>query len=432
MTDVIAEATRSSHHETGPAQPRVAVAYLVSCYPKLSHTFIRREVEALRGQGLEVRTFSVRVPEAQEILSGADQREAGSTRYLLGGKASLLAAQLRLVATAPGAYLATLRGALRTGAPTARSRLWQLFYFFEAAALVVALRRLDIRRIHVHFANNAADVARTAVALGTALEPDSRWSWTMSMHGPTEFGDATRFDLAAKTESAAFVACISDFCRSQLMCLVGPEHWDKLHVVHMGVHLDKVPAVRERQRAAGLPARVLFVGRLVPEKGVPLFVSAIEQLVRREVAVDAVLVGDGPLRAPLETGLAERGLAGAVRFVGAVGQDELPEWYAWADIFCLPSFAEGLPVVLMEALLEGLAVVTTPIAGIPELVVDGRTGVLVPPGRVESLADAIASLATDPERRNCLGLAGRAAVEREFDASKSAAALAQLFQEPHR
>ena len=131
-------------------------------------------------------------------------------------------------------------------------------------------------------------------------------------------------------------------------------------------------------------------------------------------------------------GSRQRGLAGVVRFVGAVGQDELPEWYAWADIFCLPSFAEGLPVVLMEALLQGLAVVTTPIAGIPELVVDGRTGVLVPPGRVTPLADAIALLAGDPERRSRLGSAGRAAVERDFDASKGAASLGRLFQALHR
>ncbi|BEP13601.1 glycosyltransferase [Acidothermaceae bacterium B102] len=432
MTQTIAEATGAASADAVQPPARLAVAYLVSCYPKLSHTFIRREVEALRGQGFDVQTFSVRVPAAHEILSAADQREAESTRYLLGGKGALVAAQLRLLATAPRAYLATLRGALATGSPTLRSRLWQLFYFLEAAGLVVALRGTGIRRIHVHFANNAADVARTAAALGCALEPESPWSWTMSMHGPTEFGDASRFDLPAKTESAAFVACISDYCRSQLMSLVGPEHWSKLHVVHMGVDVAHAAPAEARDRAVSSPVRVLFVGRLVPEKGVPLFVSAIEQLVARGLAVDAVVVGDGPMRGQLEGGLAERGLAGAVRFVGAVGQDELPEWYAWADIFCLPSFAEGLPVVLMEALLQGLAVVTTPIAGIPELVVDGRTGVLVPPGRVTPLADAIALLAAEPERRGRLGAAGRAAVERDFDASKSAATLGQLFQGLHR
>jgi colanic acid/amylovoran biosynthesis glycosyltransferase len=428
MTQTIVEATAPP----APDAVRPAVAYLISCYPKLSHTFIRREVEALRDQGFEVQTFSVRVPAAYEILSSADQREARSTRTLLGGKGVLVTAQLRLLATAPRAYLRTLRGALATGAPTLRSKLWQLFYFLEAAGLVVALRGTGIRLIHVHFANNAADVARTAAALGTALEPESPWSWTMSMHGPTEFGDASRFDLPAKTESAAFVACISDYCRSQLMSLVDPQHWSKLHVVHMGVDVGGPAEPQTRDRPDGAAVRVLFVGRLVPEKGVPLFVSAVEQLVARGLAVEAVVVGEGPMRAQLESGLAGRGLAGVVRFVGAVGQDELPDWYAWADIFCLPSFAEGLPVVLMEALLQGLAVVTTPIAGIPELVVDGRTGLLVPPGRVGPLVDAIASLAEDPERRRRLGEAGRDAVRRDFDASKSAAGLIRLFQELHR
>jgi colanic acid/amylovoran biosynthesis glycosyltransferase len=406
----------------------VAIAYLVSCYPKLSHTFIRREVEALRRQGIDVRTFSVRAPASHEILSEADRREAVSTRYLLSGKVALLAAQARLLATAPRGYLTTLRGALGTGAPTVRSKAWQFFYFLEAARLVAALRGTGIRHVHVHFANNAADVARTAVALGTALEPDSPWHWTMSMHGPTEFGDASRFDLPAKTESAAFVACISDFCRSQLMSLVDPAHWSKLHVVHMGVDVPKGVDVQPPKRPAGSALRVLFVGRLVPEKGVPLLVSAMEQLVARGLDVEAVVVGEGPLRV-LENGLAERGLADVVRFVGAIGQDELPEWYAWADVFCLPSFAEGLPVVLMEALLQGLAVVTTPIAGIPELVVDDRTGVLVPPGRVAPLADAIAGLAADPQRRYRLGDAGRDAVVREFDAAANAAELGLLFRE---
>ena len=246
------------------------------------------------------------------------------------------------------------------------------------------------------------------------------------MHGPTEFMDVARFDLAAKVRSAAFVACISDYARSQLMALVEPEHWAKLHIVHMGVDITLFPSagVERAARPAG-PLHVLFVGRLVPEKGVPILTDAVEHLVRRGFAVEVTVVGDSPDRVRLEDQVAARGLADVMRFVGAVGQDELPSWYAWADVFCLPSFAEGVPVVLMEAMATELPVVTTTIAGIPELV-NEHNGLLVSPGRGDLVADALALLA-DPDLRARLGAVGRRTVLTDFDATTAAARLLPLF-----
>src|SRR4051794_26193726 len=320
MSTTIVKAPVTSPQAVSLPPTTPAIAYLISYYPKLSHTFIRREVEAMREQGFDVRTFSVRASPPEEIISEADQREMASTTYLLGGSlAAIAAAHLRTLLASPSSYLRTLRTSLRTGHTSARAKVWQLFYFAEAVRLVALLRKQGVRHIHVHFANNAADVARTAVTLGKVLEPDQPWQWTMSMHGSTEFLNTTLFDLGPKAESASLVACISDYTRSQLMTLTAPEHWPKLHVVHMGVDVDQ--PVKGRTPRPDQALRLLFVGRIIPEKGVPLLMDALQELDNRGVDLEAVIVGDGPLRPGVEATLGERGLNDKVRFIGAVGQD---------------------------------------------------------------------------------------------------------------
>ncbi len=402
-------------------------------YPKISHTFIRREIEAARAAGLRIESFSVRRPGANEIQSEADVRESASTRYLLdGNSAQIVRAHIRLVALHPKAYFAGLVQALRTGPRQLRRRVWQLFYFAEAVQLVALMRAVDVRHVHVHFSNNAADIARLAVTIGSTLEPDQPWTWSLTVHGPTEFSNVTGVDLAAKVHAASFVACISDFCRSQLMAIVEPSDWAKMHVVHMGVDVERYPPrADERETRAADSVRVLFVGRLVPEKGVPLLLDVAERIADDHAAahrkVEFAIVGAGPLEASLANGIERRGLADRVKLIGAVGQDDLPQWYGWADVFCLPSFAEGLPVVLMEAMLSELPVITTTIAGIPELVKDDDTGVLVPAGRVDLLVAAIERMADEPATRRRLGEAGRRAVERDFDAAVNGRLMAELL-----
>jgi colanic acid/amylovoran biosynthesis glycosyltransferase len=322
-----------------------------------------------------------------------------------------------------------LKRALGAGPRQLRSRLWQLFYFAEAVELVRMMRKANLRHIHVHFANNAADIARLAAHLGTRCAPDQPWTWSLAVHGPNEFLNVRSGDLAAKVEAAAFVSCISDFCRSQIMALVPGTQWEKLHVVHMGVDVDQFPAMSGSRAARGdAVLRVLFVGRLVGEKGVGVLLEAAQILEGRQHTIELVIVGAGPLSEHLDAEVVRRGLSGTVRLVGAVGQDELPTWYAWADVFCLPSFSEGLPVVIMEAMLSELPVVTTVIAGIPELVKQDQNGLMVPPGRPDELADAIQRLADEPDLRVELGVAARLAVERDFDTCKNGAVLARLFE----
>jgi colanic acid/amylovoran biosynthesis glycosyltransferase len=402
-----------------------AVAYLVSHYPTISHTFIRREVEALRAAGVPVTTFSVHRPADAEILSAADRREIAGTTFVLGDNAGIARSHLRTMLRHPGAYLATLAHALRTGQATPQARLKQFFYFGEAIRLFDLMRARQLRWLHVHFPNNAADIARLVTHLGTLIEPAHPWSWSISLHGPTEFSNVEKADLAAKVRSAAFVACISDFCRSQVMAESEPIDWPKLHIVHMGVDVD-----RFQPKSVADPhdrLRVLFVGRLVAEKGVPLLLDAATMLRDRGVDFELEIVGAGPLEPALRLGISRRGLADVVSLSGPIGQDDLPARYAWADVFCLPSFAEGLPVVLMEAMMCELPVVTTAIAAIPELVHDGETGLLVSAGRPDLIADAIQRLALDPALREKLGAAGRTAVLKEHDGMVNGAALAAIF-----
>ena len=363
------------------------VAYLVSQYPLISHTFVEREIEGLRKLGTEVHTFSVRPPGA--LLSEAMRAEAERTVVLQSSLAEIARSGARQLRAHPGASVGSLTGAVAVGERRARSQLWQVFYAAEAMRLFEELNRIGVRHIHAHFANNGADIARATVAHARKVDPDGNWRWTFTMHGPTEFEAVERFDLSGKVASAAGVACISDFTRSQLMRLSTPADWDKLEVVHMSVDTDLYSPPPEPRPGDG-PLRILDVGRLVPEKGAPVLLDAVSQLVGRGVDVELRFVGGGELEASLLAEIEGRGLGERVTLVGPVGQDEILAQYHWADVFCLPSFAEGLPVVLMEAMATELPVVTTPINGIPELVKDGRNGHLVAPGRADLLADALA------------------------------------------
>lgn len=408
---------------------KVRVAYLVSHYPGVSHTFIEREILGLRDLWVEVETFSVRPCPPEQLRTETMRAEAARTTTILGGSPGRLLKQLLRVAVPH--LLPVLRtgsAATHIGEPVLRSRLWQMFYLAEALALVAYCRAKGIRHIHVHFANNGADIARLAVILGGHIDgPDAGWRWSFSMHGPTEFEAVDRFDLAAKVRSTSGVACISDFARSQLMRLVDPEHWPKLAKVHMTVDETVYQPPTDGRHDRGRPFRVLMVGRLVPEKGQLILIEAVDQLVRSGLPVDLRLVGSGPLEDLLKIEVTRRDLHGSITFLGPLGQYEIPAWYHWADVFCLPSFQEGLPVVLMEAMATELPVVTTRIAGIGELVEDGITGEVVSPGRADLVAEALARLAGDPQRRREQGRRGRETILREFTTDRAAREMREFF-----
>ncbi|MEN3279574.1 MAG: hypothetical protein V7607_714 [Solirubrobacteraceae bacterium] len=397
------------------------IAYLIGEFPRFSHTFIRGEVDGLRARGVAIATHAIRPAPADELLSEHDRRAAAETWTILPPRwGELGAAHARAAASHPLRYVATLALALRLSAGGVRNGLWQLFYFVEAVALWDRLRTRGIRHVHGHFANVATGVALLVAHLG-----GRHWSWSFTMHGPTEFDDVTRYGLAEKVRRARFVTCISDYSRSQLMKLVEPEHWSKLEIVRCGVDLSEF-APLERDKGRGR-FEVLCIGRLVADKGQHILIDAVDHLRRDGVDIRVTLAGDGPDRARLEDLVRTLDLREAVTFAGAVDHARVRDLYAIADAFCLPSFAEGLPVVLMEAMAAGLPVVTTRIMGIPELVEHGVSGELVPPGRVDALAAALRGLAADPARRVGYGRAGRAKVEADYDVRVSVAAVHDLY-----
>jgi len=393
-----------------------AVAYLVSQYPALSHTFIEREVRALREIGVPVVTFSVRPADPATPFSEATRREAASTVSILGRPLlDYLRAHARLIGASPRAWSRGLASAVAAGCGI-RGRVWQVFYFGEAVVLEGELYRRGIRHVHAHFANNAADVARLATVVSrwrSPGEPAARW--TFSLHGPADFDTVPPRELGAKARSASAVACISEYARERVAALLEPDHHGKLAVVHMSVYASDYPAITRARDEDPDGVRILFVGRLVDVKQPENLVEAVRRLRDQGLPVRAAFVGNGPLRDVLAARIASAGLDEAVQLVGGVGQDVLPQWYGWADVFCLPSRAEGVPVVLMEAMATELPVVSTAITGIPELVDDGVSGLLVDPADLDALVTALADLVRDPERRRRMGEAGRRTVLRDFD-----------------
>ncbi|QEC46652.1 glycosyltransferase family 4 protein [Baekduia soli] len=407
-----------------PDEP--AIAYIVGLYPGVSHSFILREVEGLRARGARVETFSLRRVPDDQLLTDADRRAARETSVILPPPpGELVGAHLRALRRRPGTYLRTLAGTLRSSAGGARNGAWKVFYFTEGILLWDRLQRRGIGHVHAHFANAASDVAMVAAQFGA----DDGVGWSFTMHGPTEFDDVTRYGLPRKVAEARFVACIGDYCRSQLMRISPPQDWAKLQIVRCGLDVERFTATERPDRPGGR-LDVLCLGRLVPDKGQRTLVHAVAALRREGLDVRATLAGDGPDRPALTALVQELGLAGVVTLTGPVGQDDVGDLYQAADVFCLPSFAEGIPVVLMEAMAMELPVVTTQIMGIPELVDDGVHGLLVEPGRPDVLAAALRALAADPAARREMGRRGRARVAESFSAAEAAERIHALLGGP--
>ncbi len=399
------------------------IAYVTTGYPWVSHTFIQNEVLGLRALGVEVDTFTVARSALSECRTDAD-RDAYRTTYALRppNARHYLRAHLTGIMTRPSRYLAALRRALRMAGLAPDDLVRHLAYFVQAVVLWDRCRRTGSSHIHAHFANVASDVAMLAAMLG-----GDGVTWSFTMHGPTEFYDLRHHRLAEKATDAQFVICISDFARSQLMGIVSPAEWAKLRVVHCGVDVERF-APAEHGRRDG-PVTIACVGRLVPEKGQSLLIEAVRAMRDTDVDVRLVLVGDGPQRAALEGLVDASDLRDRVELRGAVAHTEVERILRGADIFCLPSFAEGVPIVLMEAMAMELPVIACQVMGIPELIEDDITGRLVRPGARDDLIAALSALAADPDRRAALGRAARQRVADEFELRSNVARLRDVYSE---
>ncbi len=395
------------------------LAYLTSQYPATSHTFIRREVSALRALGVDLQTFSVRAPAPAELKSPSDQREAADTYTLLRqSPAAFAAAHLGELARRPGLYCRTLLLALRHRVPGLKPALLSLAHFAEAILLAAELRRRGIDHLHNHFANSGATVGLLA-----STQAGIRWSFTI--HGISEFDYPAGLLLGDKIAAASFVACVSYFGRAQAYRLVDAREWGKLTVVRCGLELDTLP---EPASGIGPRTQLILVGRLSAEKGIAGLLKSLAMISPNERPALSI-VGDGPLRGALDELVDRLGLGADVSFLGRLPEAETLDAIAQHDALVLPSFMEGLPIVLMEAMALGKPVIATRVAGIPELVSDGESGLLFTPSNWAELAERIADIAGDRDLRRRLGEAGKARVAAEFDVRKSAAILQDLFHQ---
>ncbi|MFT7602260.1 MAG: colanic acid/amylovoran biosynthesis glycosyltransferase [Acidimicrobiales bacterium] len=396
-------------NEQRPADGQIIVAYVMTHYPRHAQTFLYNEVTAVASPQLTIIPMALNRPGDEDLTSLADQQEAERTVYIKGTSTwAILGALWRCIAAGPSRFIRTLCHALRLGPRDPRSLLWSVFHMVEAVLVADQAADRGCRHLHAQFGGVTATVA----LLASRLHGDLSWSFTV--HGYHEFTEEKNIALEAKVADATFVVGISDHTRSQLMRVAAPEHWPKIRTVRCGIDVDTLPFRVRPVSEDGI--RIVTVGRLSAEKGQVVLVDALAELVRRGLgdALRLSFVGDGPNRASLEQRVAELGLGDLVHFAGAVPASAVRAWLEEADIFCLPSFAEGIPVSIMEAFAIGVPVVASAVGGIPELVVDGVTGRLVMPGRPTVLADAIETLLDDVER-STMAAAARSLVEQRHD-----------------
>ena len=396
------------------------VAYLVNQYPSVSHTFVRREIEALERLGAHVSRFSIRQMTGDMLPDPADQRELGITHALLRrGPVALLPAVARIAATRPERFARAEALTLRIGQRSERGILRNFAYLAEACALLEQLEEEGVHHVHAHFGTNSAAVAMLTHELGGP-------TFSFTAHGPEEFDRPELIKLTEKIARAAFVVGVSSFGRSQLYRYCAASEWSKIHVVRCGV--DATYVAREPGPVPDVP-RFVSVGRLSEQKGQLVLVEAAAQLKREGRSFELVLVGDGPMRRDIEALIARETMHQHVRLAGWASGDGVRAQIGQSRAFVLPSFAEGLPVVLMEALGRGRPVITTYIAGIPELVRSGIDGWLVPAGSSEAVADAMrAALDATPAQLNEMGRRGYQQVRALHDVERNAAELLALFE----
>jgi glycosyltransferase involved in cell wall biosynthesis len=395
------------------------IAYFINQYPKVSHSFIRREILALERQGVEVQRIALRGWDA-ELQDAEDTSERAMTRYVLqGGVKGLLTPTLQVLRAQPRRFFQALRVAMRLGLRADRAWPYHLVYLAEACQVLQWLQAGEAKHVHAHFGTNSTEVVMLANLLGGP-------AYSFTVHGPEEFDKPQFLHMGEKVRRAAFVAAVSSYGRSQLFRWVAHEHWPKVKVVHCGLErgFHEVASVN-------VPAgpRLVCVGRLCEQKGQLLLLEAARQLAAQSIAFELVLAGDGEMREQIEALITRHGLQQQVRITGWISSAQVREEILAARALVLPSFAEGLPVVIMEAMALRRPVLTTYVAGIPELVRPGENGWLFPAGAVDELAQAMAECLAQPaEVLQRMGEAAYQRVLQRHDIDTEAAKLAGYFK----
>ncbi len=394
------------------------IAYIINTYPQPSHSFIRREINALEKLGFEIHRFAMRHNRGQ-LVDPVDIAEHDRTEHILTvGKVQLLWGTLAMIVKAPRQSIMAWRLAKVGERRSGRGVMHRLAYFAEACHIVSRCRELGVDHVHAHFGTNATTVAMMARALGGP-------PYSFTVHGPEEFDAPAAIGLDEKIRNAVFAVAVSSFGRSQLYRWTDYEDWEKIRVVHCGI--DRA-FCREPAPFPVNGLRLVAIGRFVEQKGQILLVEALAKALSKHPDTHLTLIGDGEMRQQIEAAIQSRGLGNHVTITGWVDEDRVRSELTHSHALIMPSFAEGLPMVIMEAMAAGRPVVATYVAGIPELVVPGTSGWLVPAGDSSMLASAILSMADTPrERLVAMGIAARERVLVRHDVDSEAKKLAAQF-----
>ena len=395
------------------------IAYLSNPYPAISHTFIFREIESVRREGIEVFPVSVSATPDLEKMTLPEKEEAARTLVLkTTPPLSIIPMAARLFFSSPAGFVKMSVKAVSFCFKGPKNIIKAIGYLAEAIILLNHLKKHQIFHIHEHFANPSALVALLCKVYGG-------FSYSISVHGPDVFYQVDSSLLAEKVEGASFVRCISHYCRSQIMRITEFEKWKDAHIVRCGVNPE---TFLPRPQPKNTIPHLLCVGRLCPAKGQHILLEACSLLQQKNIPFQMTFVGTGPDREDLEKLQVKLGLQKSVHFTGALGQDAVQEAYRKADIFVLPSFAEGVPVVLMEAMSMEIPVISTRITGIPELIEHEKGGLLATPGDVNDLVLQLTRLLADPALAARLGKCGREMVTTTYNQHQNNKGLAELFK----
>lgn len=396
----------------------IRIAYLVSQYPAVNHTFILREIRGLRKLGAEIHVASIRDADRPLKQMTTEEREEASATYFVKSTGIIKIARCHLATffAHPASYIRGFVYALSLGRFNPKQTISALFYFVEAVIVGSWMKRHQLSHFHTHFSST----------VGLIIQRIFPMTMSITIHGPSEFDDPVGFKLSEKISESFFICAISNYARSQLMKVSDYSQWSKIAVSPLGVD----PGVFKPRLFRATPEifEVICVGRLVSVKAQHILVAAIDCLRKQNRQVRLRLVGDGPDRIGLEQDVAARELSDYVIFEGWRNQDQILALYEQADIFALASFAEGVPVVLMEAMAMEIPCVATRITGIPELIRDEVEGLLVAPSSVEELTQAIAKLMDDSELRLRLGKRSRERILEKYDLTRNTERLANIIE----
>jgi colanic acid/amylovoran biosynthesis glycosyltransferase len=403
------------------------IAYLISKFPAVSCTFIFREIENLRALGFEIKIASINETDIPfKNLTREEKEEIRHTLYIKKkGVLNAFFTTCKTMFMYPLTFFRVIGFSFENGGFNLKKIIYNLCYLVEACVVGQWMKVHHIKHLHVHFANPASFVALLVSKI-------FNFTYSITVHGPDEFYDVTLNSLKEKIERANFICCIGYYARSQIMKLTDPIYWSKYEITPMGV--NTVSYSRKIPISTDSIIHILNVGRLTPSKGQLTLINAFNNLIKKEInSIHLTIVGEGPERKKIEELIIQLELQTKITLKGALSQHQVRDLYKKTDIFVLPSFAEGIPVVLMEAMSMEIPTIATNINGIPELIQHEVDGILVFPSDDVQLSEAIEKLINSPKLRESLGKAARAKIFSKFNINPNALHLGKIFAQriPH-